>query len=253
MSTYFPRRRRVPGRTAPGILAGAATAIGAVGLLTVAVPAQAVPMFPLAPACTDYRFSGVFILKQSNGATVNFTSNTQAATGPAFATGTGGTTDGDSDGAVSGGVQGRHLDFTISWYAGEDAKGHYTGDVDDAGFAHGTTVDVTDPSSAATWDSTVPLACITPAAPPAPPQQNPPPAQQDPPPAQPAPTPSKVATVKGDVDVYDVAGGNGNILGILRSGGQVQLVGSCKPNDWCNVTGPSVPTGKGWVWGHLEF
>src|SRR5258707_219313 len=120
MSTYFPRRRRVPGRTAPGILAGAATAIGAGGLLTVAVPAQPAPRFPLAPA-------------------------------------------------------------------------------------------------------------------------------------QPVPAPSKVATVKGDVDVYDVAGGNGNILGILRDGGQVQLAGSCKPNDWCNVTGPAVPTGKGWVWGHVEF
>jgi hypothetical protein len=52
-----------PNRT--GILAGAATAIGAVGFLTVPVPAHAVPMLPLAPACTDYRFPGVFILKQS--------------------------------------------------------------------------------------------------------------------------------------------------------------------------------------------
>jgi hypothetical protein len=217
MSTYFPSRRRVPGRTAPGILAGAATAIGAVGLLTVAVPAQAVPMLPLAPACADYRFPGVFILKQSNGATVNFTSDTQVVRGPAYAAGTGGTTGGDSSGSVSGGVQGRHLDFTIGWYAGEDARGHYTGDVDDAGFAHGTTVDVKDPSSAATWDSTVPLACMTPPAAPAP--QNP--APQNPAPQIPAPAPATAvlgAVINGSATLQ--AGLSGTyVVTVSNSGG----------------------------------
>jgi hypothetical protein len=42
-------------------------------------------------------------------------------------------------------------------------------------------------------------------------------------------------------------GGNGNKLGILRSGRQVKLVGTFKPNDWCNVVLPELPAGSGWV------
>jgi uncharacterized protein YraI len=54
--------------------------------------------------------------------------------------------------------------------------------------------------------------------------------------------------VTSDVDVYDVPGGNGNKIGVLRSGRQVPLVGSCKPNDWCDVVIPELPGGSGWVW-----
>ena len=71
-------------------------------------------------------------------------------------------------------------------------------------------------------------------------------------PADPA-TPATATVVGEDVDVYDVPGGVGNVVGVLGVGKQVQLVGTCKPEDWCQVSGNAVPTGKGWVWGHLQF
>jgi hypothetical protein len=227
----------------------AAVSMTAFGFLTVPAPAQALPMIPLAPACSDYQFKGQFSLNQSNGATVSFDSTGQTATGRAVAD-TGGPALDLMRGKVGGGIQGRHLEFTIQWDRGP--IGHYAGDVDDSGFAHGNTVDVTDTSSTATWDATTPLACMPPAAPPPPP---PPPPVQAPPQAPPAPA-AKTAEVASDVDVYDAPGGNGKVLGILRADPapqKVELVGSCQPNDWCQVAGPNVPTGKGFVWGSLKL
>lgn len=61
-----------------------------------------------------------------------------------------------------------------------------------------------------------------------------------------------------DVDVYDVPGGNGNKIGILRAGRQVKLAApggvpagpgtTCKQPDWCDVVIPELPGGSGWVW-----
>ncbi|MGW3029096.1 CAP domain-containing protein, partial [Streptomyces sp. NPDC001221] len=77
------------------------------------------------------------------------------------------------------------------------------------------------------------------------------------PPGQ-APHPAgRMATVAGeDVDVYNVKNepdGAGRVIGILRVGQRVELVGSCRPESWCQVTGRNVPGGNGWVWGHLQF
>jgi hypothetical protein len=44
-----------------------------------------------------------------------------------------------------------------------------------------------------------------------------------------------------DVDLYDVPGGVGNVIGILRQG-QVLPLYECRADDWCRVAG-------GWVWG----
>lgn len=66
-------------------------------------------------------------------------------------------------------------------------------------------------------------------------------------PCVPNPTPQKTATVTGDVDIYDVPGGEGSVIGILRQNESVGLAGDCQPQDWCQVVG------KGWVWGHLSF
>jgi hypothetical protein len=163
----------------PGIRAGAsqvfavATAMCAVGFLTVPTPAQAVPMLPLAPACTAYQFNGDFVLDQSNGAHVDFNSTGPVASGIAFVRGSS-----EMVGDVSGGVQGRNLDFTIQW--DEGPRGHYTGTVGEDGLAFGRTVDMNNLESRATWHSTSPLQCITPPAAPAPadpaPQQVPAPA-----------------------------------------------------------------------------
>jgi hypothetical protein len=219
-------------------LLGAATALSTMGFLIIPAPAHADPMFPLAPPCTQYGFIGDVALRQSNGFRVEFSSRGPAATGRATATGGNGATMG---GNVSGGIQGRSVDFTIRWDGG-GATGHYTGFIGDDDFVHGgTSVDEVTPSSRASWDSTVPFACLD--APPAPP---PPAAPAPAPPAAPAPAPAP-ATVTGDVDVYDAPGGDGNVIGILRQGQQVQLQGACNKDDWCQVVG------QGWVWGHLQF
>ena len=195
MSTYHPGNPRVrSGRTAPGIRAGAsqviavATAICAVGFLTVAVPAQADPMFPLAPAC-QYGFTGGFGLQQSNGAVVTFDTNGPfEAAGAAHATGTGGSGLDTMEGKVSGGLSGNQLAFTIRWYSGPIGK--YTGTVGDDGFAHGTSFDAVNRESRATWDAMFPLSCVQPTAPPPP---------KEPPAPEQIPAPAPTAAVLGAV------------------------------------------------------
>jgi hypothetical protein len=148
------------------LLATSATAMSAVGFLMVPVPAQAVPMLPLAPACTQYGFGGDFALRQSNGYRVEFRSTGTGAVGRATATG-----QSNMAGNVSGGIQGRTVDFTIRWDSGP--RGHYTGYVGEDDFVHGgNSADEANPGSTATWDSTVPLVCIAPTA--APPTPQPP-------------------------------------------------------------------------------
>ncbi|PWK58048.1 CAP domain-containing protein [Aminobacter sp. AP02] len=44
-----------------------------------------------------------------------------------------------------------------------------------------------------------------------------------------------------DVDLYDIPGGVGNVIGILRQGQTLPLY-ECQADDWCRVEG-------GWVWG----
>ena len=60
-----------------------------------------------------------------------------------------------------------------------------------------------------------------------------------------APAGGKIATVNQDVDVYAAPGGNGNAIGTLNAGNSVTLLSACSDN-WCNVQGAAVPTGKGW-------
>jgi hypothetical protein len=82
--------------------------------------------------------------------------------------------------------------------------------------------------------------------------------QQAPQPQGPA-----LATVEGeDVNVYDGINypeGAANFLGILAVGKQIQVVGGeapggvCIKDVWCHVRGADVPTGQGWIWGHLKL
>jgi hypothetical protein len=187
MSNYLLGNRRArSGRSASGMRAAAA--ICAVGFLIFPVPAQAAPMFPLAPAC-QYGFTGGFGLQQSNGAAVTFDTNGPfEAVGEAHATGTGGSGTDTMVGKVSGGLNGNQLAFTIRWYTGPVGK--YSGTVGDDGFAHGTTFDAANRESRATWDSMFPLSCVQPAAPP-PPKDAPAPEQ--------VPAPSPAGAVLGAV------------------------------------------------------
>jgi hypothetical protein len=166
-------------------LFAAATAISAVGLLMVPAPARAGPMFPLAPACTQYGFTGKFSLRQDNGWRVSFTSTGPAATGRVVAVGNSGYT---MRGNVTGGINGRNVDFTTHW-DNSSSTGHYNGVVgDDGTVRRGTTINQEN-ADLADWDSTsAPLGCITPAAPVTPPGsgEGPGPAEIPAPPAGPA-------------------------------------------------------------------
>ena len=185
------------------LLTAAAMATSALAFLTVSTLAHAHPMLPLAPgACSQYAFNGNFSLKQSNGATVVFSSIGPTASGNATATGG---INGPLHGVVTGGIQGDNLDFSIVWNVNAPgttatSQGRYTGFVGADGFAHGDTAEQNvpfgdAPGASAHWDSLVPLVCSTPAASeptPAPaPAPAPPPvpvSHQPVPPAAPAPS-----------------------------------------------------------------
>jgi hypothetical protein len=228
------RTQRVPVRRgAAAALFVSAPLVG--GFLTVPIPAQADPMLPLAPPrCVQFGFPGDVQLRQSNGWTVTFSSVGSVASGPAQATGASG---GKMTGNISGGITGNKIDLTIRWDNGP--RGRYSGFVGDDYHMSGDSVDKVNPSSTATYRSVFPISCLT-TADPAPPQQ-------------PPPTPK--ATVTGDVDVYAAPNINDDLtpLGILKGGKQVELVGPCQPEDWCQVKGPDVPGGQGFIWGHLQL
>jgi uncharacterized protein YkwD len=57
--------------------------------------------------------------------------------------------------------------------------------------------------------------------------------------------------VNKDVDVYAAPGGSGQPIGVLRHGKKVNVL-SCADN-WCNVSGKAVPTGKGWVYDGPDY
>ena len=68
--------------------------------------------------------------------------------------------------------------------------------------------------------------------------------------------PAPTASVAADVDVYNAKNepdGAGQVVGMLRQGGSVTLMGDCTPESWCEVSGDAVPGGQGWVWGHLNM
>lgn len=156
-----------------------ATALSVAGFLVVPTPAQASPMFPLAPACTQFGFTDAFGLRQDNGYAVGFNADGTSVAGRAAADGNSGDR---LEGRVTGGIKGRNIDFTIRWDGG--GGGHYTGDIaDDGSVRRGVTIDQSNANSAY-WSSNFPLACLD--APPAPPVVTPPAGNPVPPPAGPA-------------------------------------------------------------------
>jgi hypothetical protein len=220
----------------------AATAIGAVGFLTVPVPAHATPTFPLTPAgrCIFKTASQVLVWQ---GFDVNL--NASALTtisGDATYFEAGHTDSFYTKGTVSGGIDGTRFDAWAIWDSGAGAgtTNHFEGQVNDDGSASGIAYSSLGDSAARRWvtKSNNGIVCEEAAAAPAPAA---------------APT---AATVTSDVDVYNVKNepdGAGHVVGMLSSGSQVQLVGSCQPQSWCQVSGAAVPGGQGWVWGALQL
>jgi hypothetical protein len=138
-------------------LFSAATAIAAVGLLTVAAPAHASPP---SPTCSQYVFNGDFAMRQDNGFQTFFTSAGPTAGGRVVSVNDDNVT--KLTGVVSGGIWGRHVDLTIHW--DNAAPVNYSANVGDDGYAHGST------GNGINWDATLrPLDCSDPAASPPPP------------------------------------------------------------------------------------
>jgi hypothetical protein len=128
-------------------LLAAATAITAMGFLTVSPPARAHPMLPLAPACNQYVFNGDFTFRNDRSGPISFNSTGPVASGTVRA--------GTDSGTVTGTIQGRNVDFTITW-GGQTvyAPFKYTGTVGDDALIHDGVVD-----DAIYWHSTSPLGC----------------------------------------------------------------------------------------------
>jgi hypothetical protein len=150
-------------------------------------------------------------------------------------------------GSLDGVVHGDRISFTVYWSSG--SVGVYSGKIDSTGTIEGTTRDNRS-GAQASWYSTARMNCLAREAPP--PAKKVDPNAPDvlkedggfsdalgtaPPPAQ------NVATVNGDVDLYDAPDGNGNVIGILRKGQKVTLAApGCNAGTWCRIT-------EGFVWG----
>jgi hypothetical protein len=232
------------------LLAASATALVASGIITPAL-AESAPMFPLSPGCSQYVFNKGYELAHgsfrmyfaADGAKVSGRVNGVREPG--------GRIEETFAGDITGAIQGRNIDLTVAWHS--NARGRYTGVVDDRGYVQGQTYDETGGSSAI-WHSLTPLVCA-----PAPPAPAPGPSKRlgKAPASAPVAAPAaEIATVTGDVDVYNAKNdpaGTGTVLGILRANNHVGVLGPCQPNDWCEVEGDQVPGGRGWIWGHLQL
>ena len=222
-------------------LIASATAFAAIGLFAVPVPARA--------ACQQFGFNGNFDMKQTNGWTASFSGT--GATVHANATATGASGAKMTGTAIASVFSSRFVKVEISWGGGSNAE--YTGNVSDDGYVHdGATRPVgafhADGTNQADWNSLAPLKCMD-AAPPAAVQ---PPVEEKPvtPPVEdkPATPAAKTVKVSGDVEIYDVPGGDGKVIGTLRKDTQVEVL-ERKPDNWDHVASASMPGGSGWVWG----
>lgn len=246
---------REPLKTNRSPLFAAAAAIGAAGLLlTVPAPAQATPMFPLAPPCNSYQFPGGYVLFHEPTTNFSFRFDT---TGKPSTSVAGTLADGtDKKGApfhgtAQGGISGRHVDITVNWDNGTYQG--YVGDVGTDGYAHGRTQNNHPDQSGIPWDLV--SAAFTCADAPVPPANAGTGAQggtgAETGPVVEKPPPAPTATVTSDVDLYDVPGGSGRVIDLLKTGQVVTLDttenSTCPANDWCVFADP-----KGAAWGFVK-
>jgi hypothetical protein len=217
------------------LVVASAITIGALGLLAAPIAAQA------APICEVYGFAGeVTITGRGEISYLNFSANGSSATGgQATAMSKGAAMTGFISGGIIEDGPGIHLTFTPDRPL---AGGPYvlTGGVRPDLIAVGSQV-------GGSWSTEKPLACLR--------ERGPTPGNPGPPPPLPPTTPAMATVVGEDVDVYERPNINDDLtpIGTLRVNKQVQLVGDCQPEAWCQVKGPDVPTGQGFIWGHLDL
>ena len=203
-------------------------------------------------ACNGtWDISGQWSLRQTNGYTVQFSlrqaGNSISGTGGYSIPGGSQTIVGifpsksfgaNINGTVSGTINGNSFSFVASW------GGEYTGAVDSQGFIGGSTFDRNSPANRAGWSGNHAANCVVANVPVQPPGGGIKLGKAKPPaaiitPVQPV---TQMATIISDVDLYDVPGGVGRVIGVLRRGQQYPF-GGCRSDRWCQLTG------VGWVWG----
>lgn len=205
-----------------------ATAVGTVGALATAVPAQALPPMPLAPPQPCSFTKDTLVALRSDGQMA--TPDTQVGgtnmgpKGTLFDSQQGPFTEFDKTAAtVTGNVHDYHVSFTMN-YPGrsEQYEGETFGDGHVEGWIQYTNPQINWSTPAGT------LKCTS-------------------------ETVAGTYTVTDDVDVYDIPDGdNGKKLGFLKAGTQVRAVdGKCTTDAFCHVTGPDVPGGIGYAWGQF--
>jgi hypothetical protein len=132
----------------------AATTMAVLGFLTAAPLAQAAPN-----TCSQYTFGGDFVVRGDNiGRAVIFAAPGTRLAGEA-------STIGDDGRAVygfvaEGGVDGRKINFVISWLEESETRWNFKGTVGDDGLVHNGFMH--GPGFMSLWKSTTPLACNDP-------------------------------------------------------------------------------------------
>jgi hypothetical protein len=146
------------------LMFAAAAAITAAGFLTVATPARAGPMAPLAPPCGQFNFytgDWPVTIPGVGAPQVIQTHHGPTAAGRVLNYGT------YVGSVTSGGIYGRNVDFTITFT--NNARRHYTGTVGDDGLVVNGVASDEDGGTPVPWLTGDPLVCIDAPPPPAPP------------------------------------------------------------------------------------
>ena len=229
-------------------LFAAATAISAMGFVTVPGPAQADPMIPLAPPnCERYEFTAPFEYTQDNGYTFQFPAIGDRIQGRAMYAIVGQTE--GTFGPANGGISGRTININVTWDQGP-GKGLWsqiTGQINDDLFASGTAKNSQGVSN--TWKTSFKQKCV-PAAPVVKPPDQPP--KVDP--------PKNTATVVSPTNIWTAPSHLGGIQLFNDDGSPRTLTNGdvltsvepgCTKDTWCVGINPKIPTdgNKGAVWG----
>lgn len=240
-------------RRRSGTCAAAAAVVGALGISLITLP-----VLPVAnAACDDWVLGPAnLILHQDNGIEVDVygwsgKSITALPSGaPPYAqywsNGV------KTKGSVSGHINGNVVEINANWSDGPGAglSNYYSATIADDGTVFGTTTNSQNAQNGFTSETKA--KCNTAPAKPADagaPAANNPPANNPPPPA---------GTVNANVDIYDVPGGDGKVIGQVDKGDAVTFNGSCPMNNpanpedptngWCKVT-DTTKNLTGAVWG----
>lgn len=226
--------------TTPRLMAVAATAACAAGMLTIPFSASA------DPACLDWRFpDAALFLDLDNGVNIGVpwlagTNKVRVTQGASILhSPDGGVWQGDIE-PGGGTYQGDTIKFRINWTQGVGAEhpmSAFTGKIDPNGVASGTTVNEKNVTNG--WTAQGTFTCSARAAEPAAPK-----------PADPGnPAADNLSTITDNVDLYEAPGGAGTPVDFVPAGRKVKVL-TRQADNWVQISNSGVPGhDTGWVWG----